>query len=158
MLTTLGGHLGDIDALALFQESREVSDHIPAYIAYKSKKFCAECCDSELISKDTPYSEGEYVSVLSRSDLLIPALGLSDAVTRGFALMGANTNVIRRSKVPSRKAGHSILKKFLNGVLLGYEAHESKIVCIISLPNKLSVQQSNKTCKKCCGEGFSCRF
>ena len=49
--------------------------------------------------------EGDYVSLLSRGGLLISSPGLSDAFARGFALLDASTDVIRRSKVPSRKAG-----------------------------------------------------
>ena len=87
------------------------------------------------------------MSVLSRSDLLIPSLGLSDVVTRGFALLGANTDVIRRSKVPSRKDGHSVLKNFLNGVFLGYEAHESTFSSILyrCLTNILFNNQRKRT-------------
>ena len=101
LLTILEGQLGDVDGLRLFQECREVSDHIAGHIAHKSRKICAGCCDDELISRDTANTEGEYVSVLSRGGLLIPSPGLSDAVARGFALLDASTDVIRISKVPS---------------------------------------------------------
>ena len=45
----IGDILCEIDALGLFQESREVSVHIAGQITYKSRKICTECCESEPI-------------------------------------------------------------------------------------------------------------
>ena len=126
-LTTLEDHIGDIDALGLFQECREVSDHIAGYITRISRKICADCFEVELISKDTANAEGDYVSVLSRGGLLISLPGLSDAVAREVAMLVASPDVTCRSKVLPRKAVHSVWKKFLNFDPLGCKAQEPKI-------------------------------
>ena len=65
--------------------------------------------------------------MLSGGGCLMLPTGLGGAVARGFALLDASTDVRRRSKVPPRKAGQSLMKKLLNGEPFGCKSHESKI-------------------------------
>ena len=87
------------------------------------------------------------MNVLSRGALSIPSPGLSDVVARGFVLLDTSTDVIRRSKVPSRKARRFVLEKFLSDEPLGCEAHESKISSVIHccLPNMFFHNQRERT-------------
>lgn len=116
----------DVNALQLTDSSREISDYIAGYIAYKSKKFNDGCCDDYLISKENP-ANGSYLNAISRGGLKIPSKTLSDYVAQGFAILDACSTHIRTSGVPSRKAGENVLCTMLTNGNLACPKHESII-------------------------------
>ena len=64
-------------------------------------------------------SDPHYIIILSRGGLTMPSESLSNAVARAFAILDLSADIIRRSSVPSRKAGIVILEKILdtNGIV-----------------------------------------
>ena len=74
-------------------------------------------------------SDPHYIAILSCGGLIMPSEPLSNAVERAFAILDLCADVIRRSSVPSRKAGIAILEKHLdtNGIVC--EDHTEKLTC-----------------------------
>jgi len=112
--------------ILLSQESRQVSNHIAGYIAYKAKEICQGCCEDKLCDQDGTNASA-YLTTLSRGGLKIPSRNLSDWVAQGFAYLDACSDIIRESGVSARKAGEYILSEFLDDVEFTCATHEEKM-------------------------------
>ena len=115
----------DVDRLCLSEQTREISNHIAGYVAYKLKDCCNGCCDKGLVIEHS--AGGRYHQLLSRGGLKVPSLGLSNYVASGFAILDACSDSIRRSLLPARKAGEHILRKFLIGEGFCCPVHEAAV-------------------------------
>ena len=133
LLIDVEASLPNPDVIQLDAKSREVSDNVAGYIAYKTRPFFEGCCEKNLIqqrdSEDQKpsSSDSHYISLLSRGGLLTPSETLGGAVARAFALLDATSADIIKSRVPSRKAGHAILEKHLDTSGIVCEAHNEKL-------------------------------
>lgn len=116
----------DPNSIVLHEDSRQISNHIAGYIARKVETACQGCCADQLTTKKSS-SNLEYIDALSRGQLMIPSKTLSELVSYGFALLDASSAVIRRSSLPSRKAGESLLNEYLNTSNLCCEKHEAVV-------------------------------
>ena len=96
----------DSPPLALDAGSKEVSDYIAGYVAFKLQKFyvCQEC---DLVSHDVSASgHSKYVTELSRDGLNFPSAHFSEFVAQ---ILNAASDLIRRSSIPKRKAAENLL-------------------------------------------------
>ena len=84
--------------------------------------------DNENQSSTT--SEPHYITILSRGALTMPSLeSPSNAVARVFAILDLSSDAIRRSSVPSTKAGIAIPEKHLDTYGIVCEDHTEKLTC-----------------------------
>ena len=85
----------DASHLALCAKSKEVSNHVAGYIAYKLEKYVDKCCGKRLLNED---SEGDaYHLELSRGGLKIASDALQNYVASAFAILDASESAIRSS-------------------------------------------------------------
>ena len=102
----------DANSLTLGTKSKEISNHVAGYVAYKLEKFVDGCCGKRLLSEN---SEGDaYHSELSRGGLKVASDALQNYVASAFAILGACETAITKSEVPSRIAGEHMLSKFIS--------------------------------------------
>ena len=64
----------DLHSVQLYTKSRDVSDHIDGYVAFKAVKYCKDCCYNCLESfASAPAQSDSYVNLLSRDGLKHPS-------------------------------------------------------------------------------------
>ena len=64
----------DPHSVQLYTKSRDASDHIAGYVAFKAVKYCKDCCYNSLESFDSaPAHSDSYVNLLSRDGLKHPS-------------------------------------------------------------------------------------
>ena len=150
LIEEVEGLVSYAEPLQLNDESRHVSDTVAGYIAHKTGHIYKDCCDYKLIN-DQP--NAEYIGLLSRGGLKYPSLPLSTAVSQGFAILDATSDAIKKSGIPTRKAGMEILKQFLNSSFIVCDRHTEdfsnrlmKVVCNCFFNNKC--KRSNDSCVK----------
>ena len=103
----------DLHSVRLYTKSRDVSDHIAGYVAFKAAKYCKDCCYNCLESFASGPTHGHsYVKLLSRDGLKHPS-NKSDCVARGFEILDASSATILKSTPSSRKAGQITLTSYL---------------------------------------------
>ena len=133
----------DASHLALCAKSKEVSNHVAGYIAYKLEKYVDKCCGKRLLNED---SEGDaYHLELSRGGLKIASDALQNYVASAFDILDASKSAIIKSGVPSRIAGEHTLKKFLSADEFGFSCtgHES-LMCAKVIRTVTNVFLNNK--------------
>ena len=118
--------LGNIESIELDSNTREVSDNIAGFIVRKAIKLLSDCCINTTMS-DTPASSPHYIAILSRGKLITPSHDLGDIVAKSFAVLDASNGVIKRSKIPSRRAGLAILNRFINLPAIACEKHKDTL-------------------------------
>ena len=96
--------LSYFDSMQLNSNSKEVSDNVAGYIARASEKLLQSCCEERLKSEESSPT-GSYISILSRGGLITPSESLSNAAASAFVNLDATSDDIRRSKMPSKRAG-----------------------------------------------------
>ena len=115
----------DKSTIKLDESSRDVSNHVAGYIAFKARKLFKKCCGDTFISTNGKNDRGSsYTSLLSRGGLVTPNEGISEAVATSFALLDVCSSAIRISVLPSRMAGLLVLQKYVDVPSLGCETHE----------------------------------
>ena len=127
--------LPNVDTVQLNSRSMEISDNVAGYIVHKSKSIFNSCYEEQMTkhtdneNKTSRNSDSHYIAILSLSGLIMPSEPLSNAVARAFGILDLSADVIRRSSVPLRKAGITILEKHLdtNGIVC--EDHTEKLTC-----------------------------
>ena len=117
--------LPDFDSMQLNSNSKDVSDNVAGYIARASEKLLQNCCEESLKSEESS-PPGSYISILSRGGLITPCEPISNAVSRAFVILDATSDDIRRSKMPSKRAGLEILKEHLDTGGIVCDAHSSQ--------------------------------
>ena len=65
---------------------------------------------------------------LSRGGLTIPSQSLRECVAQAFSILDESSSLIRRSKVPSRKAGKHILMRFHDDCNVACAQHQEAIL------------------------------
>ena len=64
----------DLHSVQLYTKSRDVSDHIALYVAFKAVKYCKDCCYNYIESfASAPAHGNSYVKLLSRDGLKHPS-------------------------------------------------------------------------------------
>ena len=64
----------DLHSVQLYTKSRDASDHIAGYVAFKAAKYCKDCCSDCLESYYSAHAHGDsYVNILSRDGLKHPS-------------------------------------------------------------------------------------
>ena len=64
----------DLHSVQLYTKSRDVSDHIAGYVAFKAVKYCKDCCYNCLESFPSAHAHGHsYVNLLSRDGFKHPS-------------------------------------------------------------------------------------
>lgn len=116
--------------MVLSQESREVSDFIAGFIAQKARKITEGCCESLIVSSETP-PNGSYLEEISRGGLTVASYSLSECISQAFAMLDACSDLIRKYKVPSCKAGKLILNKFLDDANISCANHHEKVLALV---------------------------
>ena len=123
----------DPDSIQLHPNTKEVSDNVAGYIARKSKKLLLNCCGEDIKSDKEP--QATYISILSRGGLITPSEPLSNAVSRAFGLLDATSVFIRKSGLPSKRAGFEILKKYLDTDGIACSTHSAlfsnRLMCTV---------------------------
>ena len=61
----------DLHSVQLYTKSRDVPDHIAGYVAFKTAKYCKDCCYNCLESFASAHGDS-YVNLLSRDGPLTP--------------------------------------------------------------------------------------
>ena len=113
MLSVESNITDSIYTMRLTDNSRKISDFITGFIAHESKRITKDCCEYLSISSED-YSNQTYLHELSQGGLTIPSQSLRECVAQAFSILDESSSLIRRSKVPSRKAGKHILIRFLD--------------------------------------------
>ena len=100
-------------SVQLYTKSRDASDHIAGYVAFKTAKYCKDCCYNCLESYASVHGDS-YVNLLSWDGLKHLSKQLSDCVARGFTILDASSAVIFKSTLPSKKAGKITLTSYFD--------------------------------------------
>lgn len=126
LLEALDCQINDESSLQLEESSRNVSDHIAGYIAYKCKKAFKNCGECSFVSNDGDQTDidSSYTALLSRGGLLTPDKNLSEAVSKSFAILDICSTTIANSMLPSITAGLLILQKYITLPEIACGKHE----------------------------------
>ena len=129
--------------MRLAANSREVSDLIAGFIAHKSKCITKDFCQYLSISKENHWNQ-TYLHELSRGSLTIPSQSLRECVAQAFTILDESSSLVRRSKVPTRKAGKHILMIFLDDCNVACAQHQEAVLENVTAQQQTYFKQSEK--------------
>ena len=120
--------LDGMNSSTLTQDTKQVVNHVPGYIAKKQRKAVTiNCCELQLLYEGPSNSNG-YIAMSSRGGMRVPSRNLGECVELGFAPLHNNSKAMQESNLLSRHARELILKTYLNSKIVCCENHNSQLL------------------------------
>jgi hypothetical protein len=133
-------HASELHESSLLKDSLEVSTTIAGYIAKKvNNKVQCDQCTQQLVVTNSETRNDEYLILLSRGGLTVPANIMSDFVAHAFSVLSICENVIEKYPlIMCRNAAKYVLNEYLDGYIFSCDDHMEKVKrlvvrCIINI-------------------------